>query len=205
VQGLNPQTGRSYEAGWDWVGATQTVTLNLYRLDLEDEIVYDGSRTDGPYGGGANVNADESRRVGLNTRYEVQLSNDWLLGASYDYIDAEFTQGENDGKALSWVAEHSGKAYMSYDFAQHWQTFVEAVYTGERYMEGDNSNAGDKLDSYVLTNVALNYRHNAWTASLRVDNLLDEDYVGTGYYSSYGNGYYSGTGRSFRITAGYRF
>lgn len=72
-------------------------------------------------------------------------------------------------------------------------------------MEGDDSNADDKLDSYVLTNLALNYRRNAWTASVRVDNLLDEDYVGTGYYSAYGNGYYSGTGRSFRITAGYRF
>ncbi|GGP53972.1 TonB-dependent receptor [Shewanella saliphila] len=205
VQGLDPQTGRSYEAGWDYTTATQTLKINAYQLELEDEIVYDGSRTDGPYGGGANVNADESRRFGVSSSYEVQLSKDWLMGASYDYIDAEFTQGDNEGKALSWVAEHSGKVFMSYDFADNWQTFVEGVYTGERYMEGDDSNADDKLDSYVLTNLALNYRRNAWTASVRIDNLLDEDYVGTGYYSSYGNGYYSGTGRSFRITAGYRF
>ncbi|MCT8987526.1 TonB-dependent receptor [Shewanella phaeophyticola] len=205
VQGLDPQTGRSYEAGWDYTTATQTLKINAYQLELEDEIVYDASRTDEPYGGGANVNADESRRFGVSSSYEVQLSKDWLMGASYDYIDAEFTQGDNDGKALSWVAEHSGKVFMSYDFADHWQTFIEGIYTGERYMEGDDSNTDDKLDSYVLTNLALNYRRNAWTASVRVDNLLDEDYVGTGYYSSYGNGYYSGTGRSFRMTAGYRF
>lgn len=205
VQGLDPQTGRSYEAGWDYTTATQMLKINAYQLELEDEIVYDSSRTDGPYGGGANVNADESRRFGISSSYEVQFSKDWLMGASYDYIDAKFTQGDNDGKALSWVAEHSGKVFMSYDFAEHWQTFVEGIYTGERYMEGDDSNADDKLDSYVLTNLALNYRRNAWTASVRVDNLLDEDYVGTGYYSAYGNGYYSGTGRSFRITAGYRF
>ncbi|MGB6137605.1 MAG: TonB-dependent receptor [Shewanella sp.] len=205
VQGLDPQTGRSYEAGWDYTTATQMLKINAYQLELEDEIVYDSSRTDGPYGGGANVNADESRRFGISSSYEVQLSKDWLMGASYDYIDAKFTQGDNDGKALSWVAEHSGKVFMSYDFAEHWQTFVEGIYTGERYMEGDDSNTDDKLDSYVLTNLALNYRRNAWTASVRVDNLLDEDYVGTGYYSAYGNGYYSGTGRSFRITAGYRF
>ncbi|AZG33480.1 MULTISPECIES: TonB-dependent receptor [Shewanella] len=205
VQGLDPQTGRSYEAGWDYTTATQTLKINAYQLELEDEIVYEGGRTDGPYGGGANVNADQSRRFGVSTAYDVQLSNDWLLGASYDYIDAEFTQGENDGKALSWVAEHSGKAYMSYDFADHWQAFVEGVYTGERYMEGDNSNIGDKLDHYVLTNLALNYAHAGWNGSLRVDNLLDEDYVGTGYYSAFGSGYYSGTGRSIRLTAGYRF
>ncbi|WP_351088650.1 TonB-dependent receptor [Shewanella sp. S1-49-MNA-CIBAN-0167] len=206
--GLDPQTGRSYEAGWDYTTATQTLKINAYQLELENEIVLDASRTDGPggvNGFGANVNADQSRRFGVSTAYDVQLSNDWLLGASYDYIDAEFTQGENDGKALSWVAKHSGKAYMSYDFADHWQAFVEGVYTGERYMEGDNSNIGDKLDHYVLTNLALNYAHAGWNGSLRVDNLLDEDYVGTGYYSAFGSGYYSGTGRSIRLTAGYRF
>ncbi|QDE32311.1 TonB-dependent receptor [Shewanella polaris] len=203
--GLDPQTGRSYEAGWDYTTATQTLKINAYQLELEDEIVYEGGRTDGPYGGGANVNADESRRFGVSTAYDVQFASNWLLGASYDYIDAEFTQGENDGKALSWVAKHSGKAYVSYDFTEDWQAFVEGVYTGERYMEGDNSNTDDKLDSYVLTNLALNYTHGSWNGSLRVDNLLDEDYVGAGYYSPYGNGYYSGTGRSIRLTAGYRF
>jgi iron complex outermembrane receptor protein len=205
VQGLDPQTGRSYEAGWDFTTATQTLKINAYQLELEDEIVYEGGRTDGPYGGGANVNADESRRFGVSTAYDVQLSLSWLLGTSYDYIDAEFTQGENEGKALSWVAKHSGKAYLSYDFADDWQAFVEGVYTGERYMEGDNSNTDDKLASYVLTNLALNYTRSGWNGSLRVDNLFDEDYVGSGYYSAYGNGYYSGDGRSIRLTAGYRF
>jgi len=205
VQGLDPQTGRSYEAGWDYTIANQTLKINAYLLELEDEIVYDGGRVDGPFGGGANVNADESRRFGVSTAYDVQLSNDWLLGASYDYIDAEFTQGANEGKALSWVAKHSGKAYMSYDFADNWQVFVEGIYTGERYMEGDNSNTDAKLDNYLLTNLALNYTYSGWNGSLRVDNLLDEDYVGTGYYSAFGSGYYSGTGRSIRLTAGYRF
>jgi iron complex outermembrane recepter protein len=205
VQGLNPQTGRSYEAGWDVTTAIQTVKINAYQLELEDEIVYEAGRTDVPYGGGANVNADESRRFGVSTAYDVQLSPSWLLGASYDYIDAEFTQGENEGKALSWVAKHTGKAHLSYDFADDWQVFAEGVYTGERYMEGDNSNTDDKLSGYVLTNLALNYTHSGWNGSLRVDNLLNEDYVGSGYYLVHGNGYYSGDGRTIRLTAGYRF
>ena len=205
ILGLDPQTGRSYEAGWDWTAASQTLRINAYRLELEDEIVYDGSRTDGPYNGGANINADASRRFGVSASYDVELETGWLLGASYDYIDAEFTEGENNGKALSWVAKHSGRAYVSYDFADNWQAFVEGVYTGERFMEGDDGNMDDKLDSYVLTNIAVNYNRSDWHASLRVDNLLDEEYVGAGYYSAYGSGYYSGTGRAIRLTAGYRF
>ncbi|WP_285163234.1 TonB-dependent receptor [Shewanella goraebulensis] len=203
--GLDPQTGRSYEAGWDWTTTAQVFKLNAYRLDLEDEIVYDAGRTDGPQGGGANVNADASRRYGINTSYDIQLSADWLLGASYEYIDAEFTEGENEGKALSWVAKHNGRAHLSYDIASEWQLFVEGIYTGERFIEGDNGNVDPKLSSYVLANLALNYTRDNWSASLRADNLLDEEYVSAGYYSAWGNGYYSGNGRSVRLTAGYRF
>ena len=38
VYGLKPQTGRSYEAGWDWTVASQSLRVSLYRLDLEDEL-----------------------------------------------------------------------------------------------------------------------------------------------------------------------
>ncbi|MCL1142421.1 TonB-dependent receptor [Shewanella gaetbuli] len=205
VMGLNPQTGRSYEAGWDWVTQAQSFKLNVYQLDLEDEIVYDAGRTDGPQGGGANINADASSRLGINTRYDVQFATDWQLGVSYDYIDAEFTEGENNGKALSWVAKHNARGYLSYDIAQSWQVFAEGVYTGKRFIEGDNGNVDPQLDSYVLANLAVNYSYQQWSASLRADNLLDEQYVSSGYYSPWGNGYYSGDGRNIRFTVGYRF
>ncbi|WP_394129103.1 TonB-dependent receptor [Shewanella maritima] len=205
--GLDPQTGRSYELGWDWQISNSQLSLNAYRLDLEDEIVFDPS-AEKPIGGGfdgANVNADASRRYGLNGQYELSFAKDWLWGLEYNYIDAEFVEGSNEGKALSWVAKHSGRSFISFDFNQYLQMFVEASYTGERYIEGDNANVDEQLDSYVLTNLALNYRRDNWQGSLRVDNLLDEEYIGAGYYSSWGNGYYPGSGREIRLTAGYRF
>ena len=97
------------------------------------------------------------------------------LGLEYNYIDAEFTDGINDGKELSWVAKHTGRGYVSMDFAEHFQVFAEAIYTGNRFIEGDNGNEGDKLASYVLGNLALNYNRDAWLASLRIDNLFDKD------------------------------
>lgn len=207
VKGLKPQTGRSYEAGWDWTLAQQTLRVSAYRLDLEDEIVFDPS-ADTPTGGsfpGANVNADASRRYGVSLDWDWQVMQQILLGLEYNYIDAEFTDGVNDGKSLSWVAKHSGRGYISYDISEHVQLFVEGLYTGERFIEGDNANVDPKLADYLLTNVALNYTRGAWLASLRVDNLLDEEYVSAGYYSAWGNGYYSGTGRALRLTASYRF
>jgi len=207
VVGLKPQTGRSYEAGWDWTPKSHTLRLSAYRLNLEDEIVFDPS-AETPTGGsfpGANVNADASRRYGVSVDWDWQLTDKVQLGAEYNYIDAEFTEGLNAGKLLSWVAEHTGRGYFSIDANQNWQVFTEVVYTGERFIEGDNGNADPKLDAYWLTNLAVNYTRDAWLASLRVDNLFDEQYVSAGYYSSWGNGYYAGTGRALRLTASYRF
>ncbi len=207
IQGLKPQTGRSYEAGWDLLLERNTLRLSAYRLDLEDEIVFDPS-AETPVGGsfpGANVNADASRRYGVSADWDWQATQDLLLGLEYNYIDAEFTEGLNEGKALSWVAKNSGRGYVSYDVYEHLQLFAEAVYTGERYMEGDNANLGDKLDAYTLANIAINYSRDAWLASLRVDNLLDKEYVSSGYFSTWGSGYYPGTGRALRLTASYRF
>ncbi|MFV7785033.1 TonB-dependent receptor [Shewanella marisflavi] len=207
IQGLKPQTGRSYEAGWDLLLEYNTLRLSAYRLDLEDEIVFDPS-AETPIGGsfpGANVNADASRRYGASVDWDWQVSKAVQLGLEYNYIDAEFTEGANEGKALSWVAKNSGRGYVSFDVYAHLQLFVEAVYTGERYMEGDNANQGDKLDAYTLANISVNYSRDAWLASLRVDNLLDEEYVSSGYFSTWGSGYYPGTGRSLRLTASYRF
>lgn len=204
---LKPQTGRSYEAGWDYQGAQQALRLSLYRLSLEDEIVFDPS-ADTPVGGyfpGANINADESRRYGAMLDWDWQLNDAISLGADYQYTDAEFTAGLNEGKALSWVAKHSGRMYVSTQFAEHWSAYVDAAYTGERFVEGDNANVGEQLDSFWLTNAAVSFRKDALSATLRVDNLFDEAYAASGFYSDWGNGYYPGEGRKVSLTLGLRY
>ena len=196
VKGLNPQTGRSYEMGWDWTLSSQTLRVSAYRLDLEDEIVYVWAPE-----GGANMNADASRRYGVSADWDWQITGSTQLGLEYNYLDAKYTEGANDGKVLPWVAEHTGRGYVSVDFAQHWQLFAEGLYTGSRYEGGDSGNYTLKVEAYLLSNLALNYTRNAWLASLRVDNLFDEQYASAIYYG----GYYSGSGRAVRLTASYRF
>lgn len=81
---------------------------------------------------------------------------------------------------------------------------------GSHYSDGDNSNVGDKhgapkLEAYTLANIALNYHRDNWLASLRVNNLLDKQYVSASYYGSYGNSYYAGAGREIDFTVSYQF
>ncbi|WP_372871304.1 TonB-dependent receptor [Shewanella sp.] len=204
---LKPQTGRSYEAGWDYLGNAHGLRLSLYRLSLEDEIVFDPS-ADTPTGGffpGSNVNADKSRRYGAMLDWDWQVTESLKFGLDYQYTDAEFTAGSNDGKALSWVAKHSGRAFAGLDVAEHWQLYLDASYTGSRFIEGDNANAANQLDAFWLANVALNFDIDGVNASLRVDNLFDEQYAASGYYSEWGSGFYPGEGRRVSLTLSLRY
>ncbi|MBT1444591.1 TonB-dependent receptor [Shewanella sp. JM162201] len=204
---LKPQTGRSYEAGWDYQRAQQSLRLSLYQLALEDEIVFDPSAPTPPGGffPGSNVNADESRRIGAMLDWDWQVIDTLKFGIDYQYTDAKFTAGANDGKSLSWVAEHSGRAYVSLDLSDKWQLYLDQAYTGERFVEGDNANEGGRIDAVWLTNAAVNLSVGDVGASLRVDNLFDERYAASGYFSSWGNGYYPGEGRKVSLNVSVRY
>ncbi|MBM7072739.1 TonB-dependent receptor [Shewanella sp. 202IG2-18] len=205
ANGLKPQTGRSYEAGWDFSSQKQSLKISLYQLELEDEIVFDPS-AEKPYPdarwNGANVNAEASKRLGFDADWNLQLFEKLNVGAEYHYIDSEFTEGTNKGKELPWIAKNTGRVFSTYDLTDSLQLFTEANYVGKRFLEGDNANTGEKLDSYALLNTAINYRKNNWLASLRLDNLLDKEYVSAGY--SYG-AFYPGEGRSWKLSLQYQF
>ncbi|MFY2510344.1 TonB-dependent receptor [Vibrio pectenicida] len=204
VMGLKPQTGKSIEAGWGLIKNDFSVKVDVFNLRLENEIVYDLSAPK-PIGGsfdGANVNADKSERNGVSVSGDVYIQQDVQLGMEYSLVDAEFTAGEYEGNKLPWVSRSSGRIFATYDINYNWQFFVEGVYTGTRYKDGDKSNSLDKLPAYWLGNTALNFTQDVWSASLRVDNLLDEKYPVSVNSSG---AYYPGDGRKVILTGTYKF
>ncbi len=204
VLGLKPQTGKSFEAGWGLVKNDFSVKVDVFNLRLENGIVFDTSAPT-PIGGtftGANVNTDKSERNGVSVRGDVYVTEDVLIGLEYSLIDAKFTAGEYKGKKLPWVARNSGRAFTTYDIGYDWQLFVEGVYTGTRYKDGDKANALDKLPAYWLGNIAVNFTQEDWSASLRIDNAFDEKYPGN--VNNWG-AYYPGDGRKVMLTSTYQF
>ncbi len=205
VDSLKPQRGLSLEAGADYATDGYSVKVDFYHLNLKDEIVYDPSAS-APTGSGAssgaNVNADESKRLGATIYADKSLNDALLVGVEYSYVDAEFTAGDNEGKQLSWVAKHTGRAFLNYEFTANWNTMLESVYVGEKYKDGDDSNSQEKLDDYWLSNLAVNYVQDVFSVNLRVDNIFDERYADSAF--SYGS-YYPGSGREYKLTAAYLF
>ncbi|MEZ8102786.1 TonB-dependent receptor [Vibrio bivalvicida] len=204
VMGLKPQTGKSFEAGWGLTNNEFSLKVDVFNLRLDNEIVFDSSAPT-PIGGaftGANVNADKSERNGVSVSGDVYVTEDVLLGLEYSLIDAEFTAGQYKGKKLPWVARNSGRAFATYDISYNWQLFVEGVYTGTRFKDDDKANSLDKLPAYWLGNIAVNFTQDVWSASLRIDNALDEKYPAN--VNKWG-AYYPGDGRKVMLTGTYQF
>jgi iron complex outermembrane receptor protein len=193
VYGLKPQKGLSIETGFDYLADDYSVKVDVYNLRLEDEIISNDSWE--------NINADKSERYGGSIYVDKYITTSLLLGAEYSYIDAEFTDGDNKGKKLPWVATHTGRGFATYQLLTNWKLFAEGVYVGEKYQDGDSANTLDKLDDYWLANLALDYVKGEFSANVRVDNVFDKKYADYVYSS----GYYPGTDRQFKLTASYQF
>ena len=178
--------------------ATFSFRADFFNLQLEDEIVY---VTDPSSGSGRNANADASTRNGATLAGDYYVFDDLLLSAEYSYVDAEFTEGVNDGKDVAWVANHTGRVALDYSLTEILGLYTDAVYTGDKYRDGDNSNSLDKLDAYWLVNLAVNYNYDDLTLSFRTENLFNEKYASYVFDSDW----YSGNERAYYLNATYDF
>ncbi|MEZ8130350.1 TonB-dependent receptor [Enterovibrio norvegicus] len=204
VVGLKPQTGLSNEIGWHWTESDYSLRIDAFNLQLEDEIVYLNSaqKPDGGLFNGANVNAEASERNGVSVSGDYYINDDLNISAEYSYVDAEITEGENKGKDVPWVANHTARVGLNYFITEDIDVYSDAVYTGSMYQAGDYSNSSESVGAYWLVNLALNYSVNeSLTLSGSVENVFDEEYAS--YVQS--NGYYSGSERAFYVTGTYQF
>lgn len=203
VVGLKPQTGYSYELGWAQPG----LSLSAFRLDLKDEIVFDNNAP-APAGGlfaGANVNADKSRRYGVNIHGDHSFDA-LTLGFDYQWLDAKYTQGSSDGHQVPWVSKHAGGVYGDYQWTATVSTRLEYQYRGPQYLLSDNLNQAGKLGGYGLWALSGQWQQGPWQVVLRADNLFDKHYADNAQYNAYGeNAWYPGNGREVNLTGRYSF
>ena len=98
---LKPQTGTLGEVGGSFTAGPVKGRGALYRMNLEDEIAYDGSLF-------SNVNLDKTRRQGLELEADWRIVPSVLARATYTYTDATFREGVYDGKQIPARAAQQG-------------------------------------------------------------------------------------------------
>ena len=194
VFGLEPQKGRSIETGINSRFDSSSLQASVYQLRLEDEIIFDPSATppEGAFFPGANVNGAQSTRLGLMLDYRIYFAED-ELGFSYHWVDAKTDEQNN---AVPGVSRNTVTSWYDWQLAQDLSWYLEAHYRGKRYQEGDSTNTFEQVEGYSLLNSALYWRLDNARLGVRVDNLLDKEYID---YAQF-NGFYPAKGRNLMLT-----
>ena len=211
VDFLKPQTGVSWEGGVEWNDGVQRYQASVYRLDLDNELMYDASAI-GPNSAfgfnGANVNLDKTRRDGLLLEGQRQLTERLSLGGQYSYTDSEYRAGNFKGHEVPWVARHSASAHLDYLILPGLNGHLESVYTGSRYLASDDGHVLPRTGGYTLFNAALTYDYQQFTTKLRVNNLTGKRYDAFATFADWVPGskaLYPAPREDVQLSVGYRF
>ncbi|MBD9485280.1 TonB-dependent receptor [Pseudomonas sp. PDM14] len=209
---LKPQTGISWETGIEWRDNVQSYQATLYRLDLEDELMYDAAianpRPWDAFATGANINLDKTRRDGLLLEARRQLNDKLIIGGQYTFTDSEYRAGSFEGNEVPWVSRHGASAYLHYEILPGLKGYLEAVHTGARYLSSDDAPQLPREGGYTLFNAALSYEHQGFVSKLRINNLTGKRYDSFALYSQWNPGnksIYPGTEEDVQLSVGYRF
>ena len=185
---LSPSQYRQTEWGLKFNSAGRfSSQLAIFDIQSEDDIVIDQSND----GRTTYRNAGETERQGIEWQLNVQITEQLDSFVSYSYIDANYQGGLYNGNQLPGVADSQWFTRLTWQPTQATQVQLLGQYRGETYADDSNT---VKAPSYVKWDLAITQQwqiaENEFEAWLRVDNLLDRNYVGAVVVNQ-------GSGRSF--------
>jgi iron complex outermembrane receptor protein len=197
---LRPQHGKIHEVGGSFAAGSVSGRASAYRMDLEDEIGYDGAV-------GANVNFDPSRRQGFEAEADWQLATPLKARAAYTYTDAQFRSGPYAGRDVPLVSRHKASLQLAWDAAAAGRYTALVNYTGDRRYSSDFANGHGSLAGFTTLDLQASWKLKPWTVTAKLLNALDKRYAAYAGYSPYiaDHYYYPADGRSLFLSARYDF
>ncbi|MBK7354898.1 TonB-dependent receptor [Propionivibrio sp.] len=197
---LKPQHGTINEAGGSVSVGSANVRASFYKLDLTDEIGYDGAV-------GANINLAPTRRKGAELEADWKLANSVFLKTSYAYIDASFREGTYAGKEIPLVARNQANAQLTWHTGRTGSYTAAARYVGDRRYGSDFTNSQGILSGYFTLDLQAVWDLKPWKIAAKVLNATDKKYSPfAGYSSTFSDTYfYPADGRSIFVSGRYDF
>lgn len=197
---LEPEQGHSLtfgaSTGWrDFTGA-----LSSYLTLMEEEIIFDPDTF-------RNVNGGETIRFGGGARLGWEPGA-LALEAAYNLDRAQFAAGENDGKEVPLVPNHSLTLSGDLALSETISLASEWRYRSSQYKGGDAENLVSRIPARGVWDAEL-----AWSpvesgrVYLAVRNILDDRTPSRVFYSSFSGAesWYPEQGRTFEIGSRFSF
>lgn len=206
---LKPSVSTQYEVGLKArVGEDTRLNAAVFQITTEDELVVQQSS------GGRTTyqNAGRTLRRGFELGIESQLTQQWSTQLAYTRLqatyDSDFTGGGNPvdkGNYLPGVPQTTLFAELNWKPRDWVSTAIEGLYRSKVYVEDTNQQRA--APAYGVFNWRARFEQKAkhWTfhQTLRLDNLLDRQYVGSVIVGDSNNRYYEAApGRSWYAGAG---
>ncbi|OOW65807.1 ligand-gated channel [Xanthomonas axonopodis pv. melhusii] len=210
---LGAATSRNYEVGSKWRAQSgAALEFAVFRADTDDELAV-ASNTNGR---STYRNIGATRRQGAELSWQQPIGATQQLQLAYTFVDATVRDGyltcASSGCATPTAAVASGSrlpgvprqqlfARWQWQPAQ-WQLAAESVASGATVV---NDLATERAPGYALVNLEASRRWSTPQGALRtfarIDNVLDQQYVGSVIVND-GNGRYYEPGPDRTYTVG---
>lgn len=169
---LEKEKGNNYEVGTQFYPLENLkIGLTLFRIDMEDEIVYNSSTS-------RNENLDKTRHEGAEFSISYKVEKLGKFYGNFTYHDVEFTSGEYNGKKMFLVPKEMANAGLEICFPCAFTLRPEMRYVGKCYQGGDKANTSEQMNDYTLYDLFLFYKPEfdnfEISAFWGVENLTDE-------------------------------
>lgn len=169
VPTLQPERGRSVEAGVSWQGGGSEASATVYRNRVSDLIGYEPDRSrcpaDPAYDFGCAANVKSATLQGA-TLTAARRAGPLVLKAQYDWLDAS---DDTTGEPLPRRAEHQGTLGAE-GTAGAWIWAANLLYVGSRPDGGKQLAAETTLDLAATWRIA-----GPWSLQAKLLNATDED------------------------------
>ncbi|WP_249678177.1 TonB-dependent receptor family protein [Pseudomonas abieticivorans] len=213
---LKPSTSKQYEIGLKARIAEDTrINAALFQISTDDELVVDestGGRT-------SYQNAGKTLRRGVEISLDSQLSEQWSTQLAYTHLeatyDSDFISGSgttakqiDKGNYLPGVPKNTLFGELKWQPRDWLSTALEGMYRSQVYVEDTNQDKA--APAYAVFNWRTRFEQKVdhWTfhQTLRLDNLLDRQYVGSVIVGDSNKRYYEAApGRSWYAGAGVEY
>ncbi|NQV30852.1 MAG: TonB-dependent receptor [Candidatus Marinimicrobia bacterium] len=192
---------RNTEIGVVWFAGMHNLSINLYRIDYENELlsdIYDFQ--DGSFDvETANLTIHRGIELESNTQIMKQVS----ININSSIAEHTFARGPFDGKVLTNVPGILGNAHLNYKYSENLLAMLSLKYVGEQFIDFANSEEF-LIPSYFLTALSLHLTLSEIEIQMKVNNMMDTQYATFGY--EYDGGYYwPGANRNYTINLNYSF
>ncbi|OKO49723.1 TonB-dependent receptor [Pseudomonas sp. BTN1] len=209
---LKPSVSKQYEVGVKArIGQDTRINAALFQITTDNELVI--ARSDG--GRSTYQNAGRTLRRGFELGLESQLNDHWSTSLAYTRLQAQYDSDfVNNGKTIDKGNYLPGVPQTTLFAELNWKprdwvsTAIEGMYRSKVYVEDTNQQHAAPAYSVFNWRARFEQKVEHWTfhQTLRLDNLLDRQYVGSVIVGDGNNRYYEAApGRSWYAGAGAQY